>query len=61
MTVGILYVDVVGLCGSWRWLSVACLLFALVWAVAVLMLPETPVFQMRRGRLDDARKALEVA
>ena len=60
MTVGILYVDVVGFFGSWRWLSVACLAFTVLWAAALMLVPESPVFLMRKSKFDEARKALQV-
>ena len=61
VTLGILYVDVVGFFGSWRWLSVACLVFSFVWAAALMLVPESPVYLMRKRRLDDARRALQVS
>ena len=61
MSVGILYVDLLGLAlGSWRWMSVACLALGLVWAVLLTAVPESPVHLLANRRFDAAREALQV-
>ena len=60
VTFGILYIDVVGLLGSWRWLSVAVILISFLWAVLLLAVPDSPAFLVSQRRYEDARKALQV-
>ena len=49
VTIGVLYVGVVGAFLSWRWLSVACLGTALLWAFLMLISPESPVYLLSKG------------
>ena len=31
VVIGVLYIDVVGAAGSWRWLSVSCIALCVIW------------------------------
>ncbi len=42
MTIGVLYVDVIGAFLNWRWISVACLGLVFVWSLLLLYIPESP-------------------
>jgi MFS family permease len=42
VTIGVLYVDIVGAFVSWRWISVACVGMTLIWSVMLLFIPESP-------------------
>ncbi len=57
---GVLYVDVIGYFGSWRWLSVACIAVCLVWSFALLIVPESPAYLLSQRDVEGARKALQV-
>lgn len=57
---GIFFVDVIGLAGSWRWLSVAIITVCLSWIVMLLIIPETPIFLISMERDEDARQSLKV-
>ena len=61
VVIGVLYVDVVAIFGSWRWMTVLCIFVCAVWALLLLAIPETPAFLMSRRKLDDARRALIVS
>ncbi len=58
---GVLYVDIVGYFGAWRWLSASALVLCAVWAVALLFVPETPSYLVSNSRLEAAKKALTVS
>ena len=60
VSAGIVYVDALGLLGSWRWLTVACLAAALLWAVVLTAVPESPAYLLAVRRFDEAREALQV-
>lgn len=60
VTIGVLYVDILGYFGSWRWLTVGCLLSCVIWAISLLFVPETPAFLLQRRKFDEARDAMEV-
>ncbi len=56
---GILYVDCLGLLGSWRWMSFACLAVAPVWVLMLLVVPESPAHLLAQRKFDEARLALQ--
>ena len=55
VTLGVLEVIVVGIVGSWRWLTVSCLLLTLVWAACIFFIPESPVHYIGQKRYSEAR------
>lgn len=59
ISAGILYVDALGLLGSWRWLTVACLGMSLLWALLLTAVPESPAFLLAARKFDAAREALQ--
>ena len=59
VTIGVLYVGIVGAFVDWRWLSVACLAIAVLWGIAMLLCPESPAHLLAKGKTEGARKALE--
>ena len=59
VTVGVLYVGVIGAFLSWRWLSVACLGLSLIWGLLMLWCPESPVYLCQKGHEESARTALQ--
>ena len=50
VTFGIMLVVVMGCCGSWRWISVSCLVLTSVWVVALIFIPETPAHYARQKK-----------
>ena len=52
-------VIVVGAGGSWRWISISCLVVVAVWALLLLLVPESPSHLISTGRYTEARAALE--
>jgi hypothetical protein len=42
VTIGVLYVDIVGAFVNWRWISVACVALTLLWSVLLIFIPESP-------------------
>lgn len=59
VTLGVMYVDVVGAFGSWRWLCVACVAMTLVWAIALFFVPESPAYLLSQKRFNEARLSLQ--
>ena len=59
VTVGILYVAVIGTFVGWKWITVACIAVIILWAFLMPFVPETPTFLLSKGRYDEARSALE--
>jgi len=59
VTIGVLLAIVVGVCNSWRWLTIACLAMVVVWALLLLAVPETPAYQLTKKRYREARQSLE--
>jgi len=59
VTVGVMLVFVVGVSGSWRWISISCLAMIVVWMVALLFVPETPAHYIGQKRYREARESLE--
>ena len=44
VTIGVLYVGIIGAFLSWQWLSVACLALTLIWGLLMSTCPESPVY-----------------
>ena len=59
VTIGVLEVIVVGVCGSWRWLTISCLVMCLLWIGCLFFVPETPVYYLTQKKYREAREALE--
>merc|ERR1719187_337569 len=59
VTFGVMLVFVVGVCGSWRWISVSCLVMIVVWMIALVFVPETPAHYLSQKRYREARESLE--
>lgn len=58
VTIGVLYVGIVGAFVSWRWLSVACMALALIWGILMLFCPESPTYSLGKNDLESARSAM---
>jgi MFS family permease len=58
ITIGVLYMDVLGALGSWRWLSVAGIALSLVWGLLLLWTPESPAYLLSQKDIDGARRAM---
>jgi SP family facilitated glucose transporter-like MFS transporter 8 len=56
---GILVVSLFGLGLHWRWISAISAIFPLIFLAAVMYVPESPYFLVKKGRQDDARVALQ--
>lgn len=59
VTIGVLQVIVVGICGSWRWTTISCLVMCLIWILCLVFVPETPVYRLTQKKYREAREALE--
>ena len=59
VTIGVLQVIVVGICGSWRWTTISCLVMCLFWILCLVFVPETPVYRLTQKKYREAREALE--
>ena len=59
ITVGVLYPGILGAFLSWRWISVACIAWCIIWAFLLLFCPETPVHLLAKKDFDGARKSLQ--
>lgn len=59
VTIGVLYVDIVGAFLSWRWISVACLGLVFIWSVLLLYIPESPAFLLSQRDFDGARESMQ--
>lgn len=59
VTIGIVYVDLVGYFKSWRYLSLACIVMALLWGFILLFVAESPVYYLNKKDYNSARKSLE--
>ena len=59
VTIGCMEVIVVGICGSWRWLTLSCLMMVVIWIACLFFIPESPVHYISLKRYSDAREALE--
>ncbi|KAL7727868.1 hypothetical protein ACLKA6_019435 [Drosophila palustris] len=59
LTVGILFVYIMGSLVSWTTLSMMCLVVPIVLFAGMLMLPETPVYLLKKGRRADTALSLK--
>ena len=59
VTFGVMLVVVVGVSGSWRWISICCLFMIAVWMVALVFVPETPAHYLGMKKYREARESLE--
>ncbi|XP_060645400.1 facilitated trehalose transporter Tret1-2 homolog isoform X1 [Drosophila nasuta] len=59
LTMGILFVYIVGSLVSWSTLSMMCLVVPVLLFIGMLMLPETPVYLLKKGRRADAALSLK--
>ena len=59
VTLGVLEVIAVGVCGSWRWLTISCLALTLIWIACLFFIPESPVHYISQKKYREARQALE--
>ena len=59
VTIGVLEVIVVGVCGSWRWTTISCLAICLLWIGCLFFVPETPVYYLTKKKYREARESLE--
>ena len=56
--VGILYVYVVGAILPYVWMSIACTVLPVLFAVTFFWIPESPVYLLSKGKIDKAEKSL---
>ena len=42
VTVGVLFPGIIGAIASWRWISVACIAWCLLWSILLCFCPESP-------------------
>ncbi|XP_017082311.1 facilitated trehalose transporter Tret1-2 homolog isoform X2 [Drosophila eugracilis] len=59
LTIGILFIYVVGSLVTWRTLSMLCLAIPIFLLIGLLFLPETPVYLLKRGKRSEANRALK--
>jgi len=59
VTFGVMLVIVVGVCGSWRWISISCLVMIAIWIIALVFVPETPAHHIGQKKYREARESLE--
>ncbi|KAH8294999.1 hypothetical protein KR018_005213 [Drosophila ironensis] len=59
LTIGILFVYLVGSLISWQTLSLLCLSFPILLLLGLFILPETPVYLLKKGRRSEAALALK--
>ncbi|KRG01100.1 facilitated trehalose transporter Tret1-2 homolog isoform X2 [Drosophila mojavensis] len=59
LTMGILFIYVVGSMVSWTTLSILCLFVPIALLVGMVMLPETPVYLLKKGRRAEAALSLK--
>lgn len=60
VTVGILYVYLVGALVNFYWLAILSGIIPILFMILFLKAPETPVYLLRKGRRTDAQKALRL-
>ena len=52
-TIGVLYSSVFGaVTSSWRWLSIACMVWCLFWGLLLMFCPETPLHLLTKGHIN---------
>lgn len=56
--VGILYVYVVGAILPYVWMSIACTILPVLFAVTFFWIPESPIYLLSKGQIDKAEKSL---
>jgi len=59
VTIGVLYVGIIGAFLSWQWLSVACLALTLIWGLLMSTCPESPVYLCQKGDEEAARASMQ--
>ncbi|KMZ01748.1 facilitated trehalose transporter Tret1-2 homolog isoform X2 [Drosophila simulans] len=59
LTIGILFIYVVGAFVTWKTLSMLCLIIPILLLVGLFIVPETPVYLLKRGRRSEANRALK--
>ncbi|XP_017130872.1 facilitated trehalose transporter Tret1-2 homolog isoform X2 [Drosophila elegans] len=59
LTIGILFVYVVGAVVPWTTLSMLCLLIPILLLIGLFFLPETPVYLLKRGDRAEANRSLK--
>ena len=60
VTIGVLYPGIIGAVTTFRWVSVACIAWSLVWSLCLLWLcPESPRYLLTLKDYDGARQALQ--
>jgi len=59
VTFGVLFVFIMGITGSFRWLSVFCIGCCVVWILLLLLIPETPAYYLSKKKYREARESLE--
>ena len=59
VTIGVLYVGIVGAFVDWRWLSVACLALAVLWGLMMLFCHESPFYLLSKNKYEKARTSLQ--
>jgi len=59
VTIGVLWTSVIGAVVSWRWLSVSCLVFVVLWVLLMTFLPNSPTYLLTKQQYDAAREALK--
>ena len=58
VTFGVMLVIVIGVFGSWRWISISCLVMIAVWMIALVFVPETPAHYLSQKKYREARESL---
>merc|ERR1712002_749266 len=59
VTIGVMLVYVLGVSGSWRWISISCIIMVVVWMILLVFVPETPAHYIGQKRYREARESLE--
>lgn len=59
LTIGILFIYLVGAVAHWVTLSIACAIFPVILLVAMIFIPESPTYLMKQGRRIDAGLAIK--
>ncbi|XP_039490349.1 facilitated trehalose transporter Tret1-2 homolog isoform X1 [Drosophila santomea] len=59
LTIGILFIYVVGALVSWKTLSMLCILIPILLLCGLFIVPETPVYLLKRGKRSEANRALK--
>ncbi|KAH8341170.1 hypothetical protein KR074_008039 [Drosophila pseudoananassae] len=59
LTIGILFIYLIGSLISWQNLSLLCLIFPVLLLAGLFILPETPVYLLKKGRRSEAALSLK--